>query len=101
MSKIIRIEALEVLDSRGNPTVEAIVHTDSGSCGAVIVPSGASTGEHEAHELRDRDERYLGAGVRNAVHNIETYIAPALTGMELCSQQLIDRSLLELDGTRN
>jgi len=101
MAKITHIEALEVLDSRGNPTVEAIVHADCGVKASAIAPSGASTGEHEAIELRDRDERYLGAGVRNAVRNVETFIAPALTGMELCSQQAIDRTLLDLDGTVN
>lgn len=101
MAEIIKIEALEVLDSRGNPTVEAVVHTDYGICGRAIVPSGASTGEHEAVELRDKDGRYLGNGVQAAVQNIETVIAPAITGMELSCLYTIDRQLLALDGTAN
>ena len=101
MPEIIGIEALEVLDSRGNPTVEAVVHTDFGVSGKAIVPSGASTGEHEAVELRDKGERYLGAGVQQAVHNVETVIAPALAGMELDCQYAIAQLLLKLDSTPN
>ena len=100
MSTIIDITAREILDSRGNPTVEADVTLASGAVGRAAVPSGASTGEHEAIELRDGDvERYLGKGVQNAVQNIEEQIAPALEGMMATDQMLIDRTLIDLDGT--
>ena len=100
MSTIIDITAREILDSRGNPTVEADVTLATGEVGRAAVPSGASTGEHEAIELRDGDvERYLGKGVRNAVQNIEETIAPALEGMLATDQMLIDRTLIDLDGT--
>ncbi|MFL5574728.1 MAG: phosphopyruvate hydratase [Gemmatimonadaceae bacterium] len=100
MSSIIDIRAREILDSRGNPTVEADVTLDSGVTGRAAVPSGASTGEHEALELRDGDPaRYLGKGVRRAVQNIEEQIAPALSGMSAHDQISIDRALLEMDGT--
>jgi len=102
MSTIIDIAAREILDSRGNPTVEADVTLASGQTGRAAVPSGASTGEHEARELRDGDAaRYLGTGVRKAVQNIEETIAPALTGMIATDQVEIDRTMIELDGTPN
>ena len=102
MSTIIDIAAREILDSRGNPTVEADVTLASGKTGRAAVPSGASTGEHEARELRDGDSgRYLGKGVRKAVQNIEETIAPAITGMIATDQVEIDRTLIELDGTPN
>jgi enolase len=97
-----RIIAREILDSRGNPTVEADVFTTDGIMGRAAVPSGASTGEHEANELRDGDdERYLGKGVRQAVQNIEETIAPAVKGMDAADQLAIDHALIELDGTPN
>ena len=102
MSTIIEIHAREILDSRGNPTVEADVTLASGATGRAAVPSGASTGAHEAVELRDGDaERYMGKGVTNAVQNVEETIAPALNGMIATDQMLIDRTLIELDGTPN
>ena len=102
MSKISSIHAREVLDSRGNPTVEAEVRLDSGAFGRAIVPSGASTGTREAVELRDGDnERYLGKGVLNAVANVNGEIASALAGMEAEEQRAIDDRLIELDGTDN
>jgi enolase len=102
MSGIIEIKAREILDSRGNPTVEADVTLESGAFGRAAVPSGASTGEHEALELRDGDaERYLGKGVEQAVQSIEERIAPALSGLPASDQILIDRTMIELDGTAN
>jgi enolase len=96
------IVAREILDSRGNPTVEADVILSSGTVGRAAVPSGASTGEHEAIELRDNDkERYLGKGVQLAVQNIVETIAPALAGSDATDQMSIDASLIELDGTPN
>jgi enolase len=102
MSHIVDIRAREILDSRGNPTVEADVFLDDGTMGRAAVPSGASTGEHEAIELRDGDsDRYGGKGVRHAVRNIEEQIKPALQGCEASDQLGIDTSMLELDGTPN
>lgn len=102
MSQIVRILAREILDSRGNPTVEAEVWLADGSWGRAAVPSGASTGEHEAVELRDGDKtRYLGKGVRKAVANVHGEIASALCGLEASCQQEIDRRLIALDGTAN
>ena len=102
MSSILDISAREILDSRGNPTVECDVLLDSGAMGRAAVPSGASTGEHEALELRDtEDKRYLGKGVRRAVQNIEETISPALEGMLATDQIAIDMAMLELDGTEN
>jgi enolase len=102
MSQIIDIHAREILDSRGNPTVEADVFLDDGIMGRAAVPSGASTGEHEAIELRDGEsDRYLGKGVRHAVRNIEESIKPALQGCEVTDQLGIDTAMLELDGTPN
>jgi enolase len=102
MSTIVDITAREILDSRGNPTVEADVTLDSGVVGRAAVPSGASTGEREAVELRDGDKgRYLGKGVLNAVQAIEEQIAPALAGMSAQDQMGVDNAMLELDGTPN
>jgi enolase len=96
------IHAREVLDSRGNPTVEVEVHCEGGARGRAIVPSGASTGKHEAVELRDGDPgRYGGKGVRRAVANVREVIAPRLVGMPATEQALLDRTLCELDGTPN
>ncbi len=92
----------EILDSRGNPTVEADVHLADGSIGRAAVPSGASTGEHEAVELRDGDKsRYLGKGTQKAAENITKRISPALAGMDAANQTLVDRTMLDLDGTAN
>jgi enolase len=102
MSGIIEIKAREILDSRGNPTIEADVTLDSGAFGRAAVPSGASTGEHEALELRDGDaERYMGKGVEQAVQSVEERIGPALSGLPAGDQILIDRTMIELDGTPN
>jgi enolase len=96
------IQAREILDSRGNPTVEADVILMSGVMGRAAVPSGASTGEHEAMELRDGDaKRYGGKGVLRAVQNIEETIAPALAGADAMDQMGIDAALLDMDGTPN
>src|SRR5437762_6142806 len=100
MSTIVDIQAREILDSRGNPTVEVDVILDSGELGRAAVPSGASTGEHEALELRDGDKkRYAGKGVSKAVENITETILPALAGMDALDQLTIDRTMIELDGT--
>ena len=100
--EITKILGREILDSRGNPTVEADVHLADGSVGRAAVPSGASTGEHEAVELRDNDKsRYLGKGTLTAVRNINETIAPALLGMDALRQSAIDRLMLALDGTPN
>ncbi len=102
MSSIIDIYAREVLDSRGNPTVEVEVYTEAGAMGSAIVPSGASTGVHEAVELRDNDEkRYLGKGVETAVDNVNLEIAEELIGWDVFDQVGIDNFLIELDGTEN
>ncbi|MGI5900070.1 MAG: phosphopyruvate hydratase [Christensenellales bacterium] len=103
MSVITKISALEVIDSRGNPTVEVEVYTESGAYGRAMVPSGASTGEHEAIELRDGDKkRYLGKGVLKAVANVNDIIAPALVdSYEVTDQVGIDRAMIALDGTEN
>src|SRR5437867_1819291 len=100
MSAIVDIQAREILDSRGNPTVEVDVMLDDGAAGRAAVPSGASTGEHEALELRDGDkQRYLGKGVSNAVRNVTEKIRPALRGRDALDQISVDRIMLELDGT--
>ncbi len=100
--QIVKVIGREILDSRGNPTVEADVHLSDGAAGRAAVPSGASTGEHEAVELRDNDpKRYLGKGTRKAVQNINKKIAPAVTGMRADEQAAIDRKLIDLDGTPN
>lgn len=102
MTYIARIVGRQVLDSRGNPTVEVDVYTTNGAVGRAAVPSGASTGIHEAVELRDGDKAiYLGKGVLKAVENVNTIIAEELMGMDIFDQKLIDRVLLELDGTPN
>lgn len=102
MPYITDVYAREVLDSRGNPTVEVEVMTESGAFGSALVPSGASTGEYEAVELRDGDEnRYLGKGVLKAVENVNEVIAPALIGMDVTRQNLIDQTMIDLDGTEN
>ena len=102
MSRIAEIQAREVLDSRGNPTVEVEITTDDGAVGRAIVPSGASTGRREALELRDGDKaRFLGKGTLKAVANVRDAIAPKLKGMEVDRQKLIDEVLNELDGTPN
>ena len=102
MSSIIDIYAREVLDSRGNPTVEVEVYTEAGAMGSAIVPSGASTGVHEAVELRDNDEkRFLGRGVETAVDNVNLEIADELVGWDVFDQVGIDNYLIELDGTEN
>ena len=102
MSEIRTLHAREILDSRGNPTVEVEVWLESGAFGRAMVPSGASTGKREAVELRDGDSsRYLGRGVRRAVQNVLEVIAPEIEGMEAAEQAQVDRALLELDGTPN
>ncbi len=101
MSSIVAVYAREILDSRGNPTVEVDVHLESGATGRAAVPSGASTGTHEAVELRDGGARYLGKGVRQAVRNVQERIAPHLLGQEATDQAAVDRLLCELDGTPN
>ncbi len=99
---ITEVKAAEVLDSRGNPTVEVEITTDYGIKGRAIVPSGASTGEKEAVELRDGDKkRYGGKGVLKAVSNVNDLIAPAIIGMDVSKQRMIDRTMIELDGTSN
>ena len=101
MSQIERIHALQILDSRGNPTVEVEVRLRSGACGRAGVPSGASTGEFEATELRDGGERWQGKGVTRAVSNVDGEIANALLGMDAADQEAVDRALIDLDGTPN
>ncbi len=95
------IVAREVLDSRGTPTVEAVLYLEGGASGRAIVPSGASTGAHEAHELRDGDDEYFGKGVKKAVENIEERIAPALCGLSSLDQAAVDAAMNELDGSDN
>ena len=101
MADIIHTFAREILDSRGNPTIEAEVFLDDGARGVAGVPSGASTGVHEAHELRDGGERYQGKGVLKAVENINEKIADEIAGFEADDQRLIDQALIKLDGTDN
>ena len=101
MSKIKDIVAREILDSRGNPTVEVDVYLESGIMGRAAVPSGASTGMREALELRDKDNRYLGKGVLKAVHNVNEIIKPALIGKDALNQKEIDTIMIDLDGTEN
>jgi enolase len=102
MPFITDVYAREVLDSRGNPTVEVEVYTESGAFGRALVPSGASTGEYEAVELRDGDKsRYLGKGVLKAVENVNEVIAPEIVGLDVTDQVAIDRTMIELDGTPN
>ncbi|HQT80763.1 MAG: phosphopyruvate hydratase [Ferrovum sp. 37-45-19] len=102
MSSIVEVYAREILDSRGNPTVEAEVVTEDGALGRAAVPSGASTGSREAIELRDGDsKRYLGKGVEKAVHHVNTEIYEALVGLDVSEQGYIDQTMIELDGTEN
>ncbi len=101
MSVIINIYARQILDSRGNPTVEVDVITENGVLGRAAVPSGASTGEHEAVELRDGGENYMGKGVLKAVENVNTIIAEELLGYSVFDQNLLDQTMIDLDGTAN
>lgn len=102
MAKIVSIKAREILDSRGNPTVEVDVRCDDGAFGRASVPSGSSTGEHEAIELRDKNKkRYLGRGVQKAVKNVNKVIAPRIIGMEVTAQTEIDNLMIQMDGTSN
>ena len=102
MSIIIDVRARQILDSRGNPTVEVEVLTENGLMGRAAVPSGASTGTHEAVELRDNDKSvYLGKGVLNAVKNVNDKIAPELMGMDVFNQNSIDNLMNAIDGTEN
>ncbi|MBQ8218862.1 MAG: phosphopyruvate hydratase [Bacilli bacterium] len=101
MSKIKEVHAREVLDSRGNPTIEVDVILEDNSIGRAIVPSGASTGEREALELRDKEDRYLGKGVLKAVSNVNNIIRDKIIGMESDNQELLDNTMIELDGTDN
>lgn len=101
MSYISYIEARQILDSRGNPTIEVDVFTESGAMGRAAVPSGASTGEHEAVELRDGGKEFMGKGVLKAVENVREVISPELVGMPVDDQNFIDQIMIELDGTKN
>ncbi|HCN83148.1 MAG TPA: phosphopyruvate hydratase, partial [Sphingobacteriaceae bacterium] len=100
MSLILDVHARQILDSRGNPTIEVDVITENGYMGRAAVPSGASTGSHEAVELRDGDKKtYMGKGVLKAVDNVNTKIASALKGIDVFEQNIIDQVMIELDGT--
>ena len=101
MSNIKEIKARQIFDSRGNPTVEVDVITENNNLGRAAVPSGASTGEHEAVELRDGGVNYLGKGVMKAVRNVNNILAPALIGKSVFNQTDIDNLMLDLDGTKN
>ena len=101
MASIEVVQAREILDSRGNPTVEVEVLLDDGTIARAGVPSGASTGQFEAVELRDGGDRYLGKGVGKAVDAVVDTIAPALTGLQADDQRLVDQTMLDLDGTPN
>ena len=102
MGSIAEIRARQILDSRGNPTVEVDVVTDTGYVGRAAVPSGASTGIHEAIELRDGDkQRYLGKGVLKAVHHVNKSIRDELNGYPVSEQRLVDEAMIKLDGTEN
>src|SRR5258707_2958085 len=101
MSQIARVHARQILDSRGNPTVEVDVLLDSGAFGRAAIPSGASTGVHEAVELRDGEAAYAGKGVTQAVANVTGEIAAAVHGLDAAEQEAVDRTLIELDGTPN
>ena len=101
MSKIAKIHARQIFDSRGNPTVEVDVLTDNGFLGRAAVPSGASTGEHEAVELRDGGDKYMGKGVTNAVNNVNEIISKQIIGKSVFNQKEIDQLMIDLDGTSN
>src|SRR5271163_4809447 len=101
-TNITRVNARQVIDSRGNPTVEADVYVGTGAKGRAAVPSGASTGEHEALELRDGDKkRWMGRGVEKAVENVNQTLGPSVVGLDALDQSEVDRVLLETDGTPN
>lgn len=99
--KIVHVQAREILDSRANPTLEVEVICESGATGTACVPSGASTGEHEAHELRDDDKRYMGQGVEKSVNNVNTRICDRIVGCNVYDQAAIDRIMIDADGTKN
>ena len=101
MSSIAFVVARQVLDSRGNPTLEAEVLLESGASGRAIVPSGASTGRHEAVELRDGGDRWAGKGVTTAVANVNTELSGAVLGLDALDQRSVDRAMLDADGTDN
>src|ERR1700712_4866159 len=101
MSIIIKVHARQIFDSRGNPTIEVDVVTENGVLGRAAVPSGASTGEHEAVELRDGGNAYMGKGVQKAVDNVNTKISSELLGTSVFEQNHIDQLMIELDGTPN
>ena len=101
MSIILNVHARQIFDSRGNPTVEVDVITENGILGRAAVPSGASTGEHEAVELRDGGDAYMGKGVLQAVKNVNEIIAPELLGNSIFEQEEIDQLMIDLDGTPN
>ena len=101
MSKISKVFARQIFDSRGNPTVEVDVTSEDGSFGRAAVPSGASTGEHEAVELRDGGQKFMGKGVLKAVKNVNDIISKALIGKSVFDQELIDNLMINLDGTHN
>lgn len=101
MSIIIKVHARQILDSRGNPTIEVDVITENGVLGRAAVPSGASTGEHEAVELRDGGKAYMGKGVLKAVENVNTIIASEIVGMSVFEQNAVDKTMIDLDGTAN
>ena len=101
MSIILGVHARQILDSRGNPTVEVDVITENGVMGRAAVPSGASTGEHEAVELRDGGDAFMGKGVTKAVDNVNTVIAEEILGMSVFEQNLVDKTMIDLDGTPN
>src|SRR5918992_6058872 len=101
MSEIVLVRAREILDSRGNPTVEVEVGLDSGASGRAVVPSGASTGAGEAVELRDGDGRYRGKGVRTAVNAVNDVVSAAVVGLDALDQRRLDTLLRDLDGTDN
>src|ERR1700739_1350404 len=102
MSSILHIQGRQILDSRGNPTVEVEVYTDNGSMGRAAVPSGASTGSHEAVELRDNDKtQYMGQSVHKAVENVNTVLLEQLKGIHIFNQNEIDAKMIEIDGTEN
>src|ERR1700733_1345957 len=101
MNQIEEVSALEILDSRGNPTIEITIVLDNGTSGRAAAPSGASTGRFEAVELRDKDaHRYMGKGVQIAVNNVREIIAKAIIGMNVFDQSLLDSHLIQLDGTK-
>ena len=101
MAEIVGIRARQIIDSRGNPTVEADVYLEDGSFGRAAVPSGASTGEHEAVELRDNEDAFMGKSVLKAVDNIHSHITPVLLGRDASCQLEIDAAMKEIDGTPN